>query len=304
MEQFDEYGFPAVYPPSVLAEMQEVLPLSREEFRLLHLCFDAANNLYSLIPLRKLYEICCNILPVLSDEKFLQAAEVIAHEKDNYYQILRKEIFHEGQISEDPMDRELVAEHLYMVDDKYYYETEIAQSGKPWYIPEPSEFLKYAEQYYREDTSQQQMMNRYLQNTQRKLHASPAEITEELCLQLQMDADYQTIIDEAQRLGVKYTDDQYFRSFLALLLKLSHHTRRYAHRGHTPAELGLPEPSLKDVLQQVSYDNSYIDPLQKTANLLRSYAQSSTTVSGKTSRNAPCPCGSGRKYKNCCGKQK
>ena len=24
----------------------------------------------------------------------------------------------------------------------------------------------------------------------------------------------------------------------------------------------------------------------------------------KLSRNAPCPCGSGRKYKNCCGKNK
>ena len=26
------------------------------------------------------------------------------------------------------------------------------------------------------------------------------------------------------------------------------------------------------------------------------------TIVGKPARNAPCPCGSGRKYKNCCGK--
>ena len=26
------------------------------------------------------------------------------------------------------------------------------------------------------------------------------------------------------------------------------------------------------------------------------------TPSGRVSRNAPCPCGSGKKYKNCCGK--
>jgi len=25
------------------------------------------------------------------------------------------------------------------------------------------------------------------------------------------------------------------------------------------------------------------------------------TVEENTSRNAPCPCGSGKKYKNCCG---
>lgn len=302
MERFNEYGFPAVYPAAVLAEMQEALPLSPEEFRLLHLCFDAANNLYSLIPLGKLYEICCKFLPVLSEEAFLQAAEVIAHEKGNYYQILRKEIFYEDQTSEDPMDRELVANHLYEIGAEYYYKTKKAQEGKPWYTPDWPEFVKYADHYYYEETSQLRLMSRYLQNAQRKLRCSPEDIVDQLTLHFQMDQDIQGAIDEAQRFGVRFQDDRDFRNFLSLLLKLGHHTRRYHHRGHTPAELGLPEPTISDTLEQVTYDNNYIDPFQKAADLFRAFADRPTTTSGKPSRNAPCPCGSGRKYKNCCGK--
>lgn len=35
-------------------------------------------------------------------------------------------------------------------------------------------------------------------------------------------------------------------------------------------------------------------------NLLREYRQSCQAVSHKVGRNDPCPCGSGKKYKNCC----
>ncbi len=38
---------------------------------------------------------------------------------------------------------------------------------------------------------------------------------------------------------------------------------------------------------------------EKTA-LLREYRQSCQAVSKKVGRNDPCPCGSGKKYKNCC----
>lgn len=38
---------------------------------------------------------------------------------------------------------------------------------------------------------------------------------------------------------------------------------------------------------------------EKTS-LLREYRQSCQAVSHKVGRNDPCPCGSGRKYKNCC----
>lgn len=45
--------------------------------------------------------------------------------------------------------------------------------------------------------------------------------------------------------------------------------------------------------------DAILTPEEKTA-LLREYRQSCQAVSHKVGRNDPCPCGSGRKYKNCC----
>lgn len=302
MERFDEYGFPSVYPPELLNQMRSQLRISVEEFHQLHQCFDAANNLYATITLKELYGLCSRYLPTISQEDFLEAAEVIAHEDSNLYAIVRREIFHEDMPSEDPMDQELVAKHLYDFDDKHYYDLVEQQTHKPLYAPDWTEFSKYADQFYIESTPQQQTLAHYLQNTQRKLHCPPSEIVDELCCQLRLDHDFQCIIDEGQRLGIRFQNQQDFREFLALLLKLSHHTRRYAHRGHTPAELELPIKTLEDILKDVSYDNTYTDPLAKLGHMLRAKYDLPTTTSGKPARNAPCPCGSGRKYKNCCGK--
>lgn len=302
MERFDEYGFPAVYPPKLLHEMHSQLRIPEEAFRQLHRCFDAANNLYAAISLKDLYGLCTRYFPSISQEDFLAAAEVIAHEGQNHYAILRRDIYRKDAPSDDPMDQELVAEHLYAFDDERGYALVEQQKHKPLYAPDWAEFSKYADAFYIVPTPQQQELIRYLQNTQRKLRYPPAEIVEEFSLLLRGDHDFQYIIQDGQRLGIRFQDDQDFRFFLALLLKLSHHTRRYVHRGHTPAELGLPAPTLEDVLKNVSYDNNYIDSLEKLGHMLRVKCKTPTTASGRPARNAPCPCGSGRKYKNCCGK--
>ena len=42
---------------------------------------------------------------------------------------------------------------------------------------------------------------------------------------------------------------------------------------------------------------------EKQAEITKAYKKSKTVVKGKKiGRNDPCPCGSGKKYKNCCGK--
>lgn len=41
----------------------------------------------------------------------------------------------------------------------------------------------------------------------------------------------------------------------------------------------------------------------KTAEIARAYREANIAHSNKVGRNDPCPCGSGKKYKNCCGKK-
>lgn len=300
-EFWDEYGFPVDFPPEILNRMKDSLHISQEVFETIHSYFDAANNLYARISLRMLYKIYNSQNPPVSQEDFLDAAEIISHEQ-NYYAIVRPEVFHEDAAPSQPMDQELVAEHLYAVDEEDYYEMEAAQEGKPWYIPDRESFLAYADSYYMQQTPQLLEMADALRGTQRKLHCPPMEVAEEIEMLLRMDSSLQSIVDESQRLGIRFQNRQAFQEFLRLLLELSHHTRRYIHRGHTPAELGLPQQSLEQAMEETSYAPYYRDPLANMYAVLKGKNGDASTVSGKPARNAPCPCGSGRKYKNCCGK--
>ena len=303
LEVRDEYGFPLPYPLEVLEQMKQRLSISQEMFQNIHSYFDAANHLYARISLRMLFKIYNSQNPPVRQEDFLEAAEIIAHEKCAYT-ILSPEVFHEEAVPSQPMDQELVADHLYTVGDEYYYKLEEAQEGKPWYIPLRDTFLKYANSDHTEKTPQLQAMTDYLSNTQRKLHCPPMEIAEEFEMMLHMDESIQNIVEDGQRLGVCFQDQQELRTFVGLYLELSHHTRRYSLRGHTPAELGLPLQSVEEALKELTYDPNYQDPITNIAAILRGRIIGAPTISGKPAKNAPCSCGSGRKYKNCCGKGK
>lgn len=303
LEDLDDDGFPLPYPPKRLKQMKQHLNISQEEFQNIHNYFDAACKLYAKISLRMLHKIYNSQNPPVSQEDFLAAAKIIAHEQ-HVYAILAPTVFHEDAAFSHPIDQELVADHLYAVSDEDYYETEEAQEGKPWYIPPRDELLKYADRDYVEKTPQFQAMVDYLKNTQRKLHCPPAEILGEFDVLLGMGSPIQEAVKEGQLLGVRFQNQQDFQTFLRLLLDLSQHTRQYNLRGHTPAELGLPTQSMEDTLEEVTYSPHYQDSLDKMGAMLQANKASSSTVSGKTARNAPCPCGSGRKYKNCCGKGK
>lgn len=302
-ERWDKNGFPLKYSKERLAQMQENLHISPETFQTIRLYFDAASNLYAVIPLEKLFEIYNQQNPPISQEDFLQAAEIIAHGRaHNDYYILRPEVFYEEDEPSSPMEQEIVADYVYEVDVDDYYNLENSQGESPWYIPPREEFLKYADGFYLERTPQFAAFADYLKNSQRKLDCPPEEICEEITTILRINTTLQDTIADCQRLGVHLKREDEIRPFLQHLIEFDYHTRRHIYRGHTPCELGLPKPSVDQVLEEVDIDYNYQDPFEKFAALGRAQSGIATTVSGKPSRNAPCPCGSGKKYKNCCGK--
>ena len=56
-----------------------------------------------------------------------------------------------------------------------------------------------------------------------------------------------------------------------------------------------------DWLYNIDAWNDIIDP-EKQQEMLYEWRQSKIARSDKIGRNEPCPCGSGKKYKRCCGK--
>lgn len=302
-ECWDEYGFPVVYAPEKLQEMKSKLKISPETFQALHDYFDAASSFYAVIPLGMVFKIYNSQNPGISEDDFLAAADIIAHEQ-NHYSILRPQVFQEDSTSSDPMEQELVAEHIYAVDEETYWETKRGQEGREWYVPSKEELLKYADEHYMEETPQLREMVEYLRKTQRKLKCPPDDIVEEIKSCIRLEFPYQDAVDDCQRLGVQCKAPQEVREFAKHLLEMSYHTRRYSLCGHTPAEVGLPREDADEVASQLHFDPNYRDYLGEMAAKFRAKAAPAATVAGTPARNAPCPCGSGRKYKNCCGKKK
>ena len=93
-EYLDEHGFPETFSPAVLSQMRQKLTIAQDVFQNIHSYFDAASNLYARIPLRKLFEIYNDQNPPISQEDFLEAAYVIAHEP-NYYNIVQQNLYHD-----------------------------------------------------------------------------------------------------------------------------------------------------------------------------------------------------------------
>lgn len=302
-EFVDEYGFPLTFPESVLTNMRRALRISAEVFDTLHAYFDAANHLYARIPLKKLYEIYNSHNAFISEDDFLDAAEIISHER-NHYAIVSPSVLTEKNPETEELEWELIAEHLYALDDEEYLAVANGQENVTWYIPDREQFLKYADDRYTEETPQRLALANFLRNTQRKLICPPEEIAEELQDLFRMDLPMQDILEDAQRLGVRFENQRDLRMFIKLCIDLSYHSRRYVHCGHTMAELGLVKESVDEMMDEIHYDENFRDPLMEMGNLLRSHFVKKETVAGKPAKNAPCPCGSGRKYKNCCGKGK
>lgn len=299
----DGYGFPLVYEKTALAQMQAEINLPAETIELIRRYFAAAANLYARIPLRKLYDIYISQNEPLSESDFLQVAELISHEQ-HHYAVLGRDVFWGDAEPSQPMDRELVASHLYEIGYDYYYEAEARQEGIKYYIPSKEELLNYADEWYIEYTPQVAAMERYLRSSQRKLHCPITDVIDDLNLAMTMGDDYAAMTNDARRLGVRFDNEQSFRTFLRLLIDMCRHTRQFARRGHTPEECHAPAENIDLIAAGIEYEGEHEDGLTKSAKLLRAAFDKpqANTLSGAPSKNAPCPCGSGRKYKNCCGK--
>lgn len=153
----------------------------------------------------------------------------------------------------------------------------LAQIGdKPRYIPGKAEFLKYADPDYYEPTPFAALMERYL--------LEDAGLCREVVAELMSELHYAIILESGVKdlFGLLYeyqvpieTDD--LQLIADLLSGIKNNTRIWSNNGHTPNE----------IFEQ--YEREQFKKLQ-------------SLKAAKVGRNDPCPCGSGKKYKKCCGR--
>ena len=282
---FDYEGFPEIYSDSFALEEFEKLPIGLEKALEIMQYFDAAARLYGVIPLRKLLEIYNKQNEPISEELFLQVAEIIRHLYRNF-SILNCDALKNHEPMESPLDWEIVHEFIYENDIEDYYDFVQAQADVPYYIPPKERFLRYADQDYFPNTDQVKQMRKFLLPFVEGEN-EVEELLTEMQLLIAFDFPAELTMELLEESGVEFESKKQLKRFLELFQKLNNHSRKALNRGHTPLEMNriLPIDGQISVFDQEGPALSVIQ-----------------TVSGTPARNAPCPCGSGRKYKNCCGK--
>lgn len=147
---------------------------------------------------------------------------------------------------------------------------EILFSDKPYYRPERTEFFNYSEVTYKPMNSKLEDLMRYLS----KFGSLSDELWEDLRYEILYDIEFgrlQDIVDELDRLGIIFKSRNDIDQFMKYYMQAVNHTRIWRNHGHTPVEI------------RELYAENVREPLNKVG------------------RNEPCPCGSGKKYKKCCG---
>ena len=221
--------------------------------------------------------------------------------------------------------RFIVAEYL-AYDDRYKNLLDI-QAGKDFYIPNAQEVLDYARNLYLSQEPAYQNFREFLQHEIGMTYDEADAEALETWDKIQFDIDFTEIVQYIIDVYEDLLDGTKIEKIIQLLQEVNNNTRMRIHRGHTPNEMmrkGMEE-------DRFSQKPIVVPGSTEAANLLKSASEelkemgicvdfdsnavivpnnfSQNNVSGQAANsikkiypNDSCPCGSGKKFKKCCGR--
>lgn len=317
---------PEEYGRRKLNALYREIPLKDTTSRLLRKYFNAAANLYGIIPLRKLYGIISSQnKSLVTKEEFLAFAKIARHECEDYYILGKSELYYDGPDT-DLMEYEVI--DIMLIDENLdsYHEILRGHQGKPYYIPGKKEFLAYDNPFYCEDTPEAAAFRNFLlSKTTLQEDMMDAVFTDIYCGVRCMNAGFQEVMNRLNDVGVAFNRKSDVNAFSEVYTAFHNRVRMQCNRGHTPDELFALLPpeeripkfiSLGPNIRQAIADGTMnpnelrqgiltmdMPSEELRMNFLKQIAEiESATKPKKVGRNDPCPCGSGKKYKKCCGR--
>ena len=326
-EQYIE--LPEEYTRRELNARYREIPLKDTTSRLLRKYFNAMANLYGIIPLHKAKEIIFSLSPKLvTEEEFLSFAEIARHECEDYYIWGNDELYSDVRHTK-PLDREIISAVLMAESIDCVIEIKRNQQGKPYYVPDKNHLLEYVDPCYCEDTPEMRKLRAFLKGNCDMSDEREAVVFEELLRGARLAAiQLADVFEYLDNLGVRLKSQRDVERFTALYNAFHNTTRMPCNRGYTPDEMmrvmppkeGFKSlslgPNIKKYLQTGEMDIEdfrkqiltmdlpseamRFDLLKQLADIKPSASQPEKQK--KVGRNDPCPCGSGKKYKRCCGK--
>lgn len=151
-----------------------------------------------------------------------------------------------------------------------------AIAGKPRYVPKKDKFLRHADWSYYDKTPHTDRLKSALMEGRITSEAAE-EIVSAVVISLQSGMSVSDVLQLLMRQGIVIHTDA-LPTFSSMISAIYNTTRLWVNKGHTPAELAQ--------MRNKFGNNSLRQAPEKI----------------KIGRNDPCPCGSGKKYKKCCGR--
>ncbi len=323
----EEYiPFPEVYDRRKLNALYREIPLKDSTFRTLRKYFNAMANLYGIIPLEKAWEIIHSQCPrMVTESEFYAFVEIARHECECFC-ILGEADIYTSLKTNAPSQRDIIDTELLLSDEDLYGLTREHQRGKRYYIPGKQELLRYADPDYYEVTPEIKKLSEFctgkLKMSEMNVEVFLAEFNYKIRY---IDYYPHSWMPEMEDFGVVFFDQKQAEKFLKLYQDAFNSGRMQCNRGATPTEVYDRTPLEQRIPKAINFgpnirkaiaDGSMnADEMRKQIismklpneevrlDMLRQIAEIETANSPRPiSRNAPCPCGSGKKYKRCCGK--
>ena len=173
-----------------------------------------------------------------------------------------------------------------------YHDMLERQGNMGYYIPQQSELLRYADPYYVEKTPELAAMKRFFTERLQLPEKHADVLAGHVQLIMRHGAMPRDIFGELECYGLRQEDEVLMSDFITVMMALFNNTRMPETRGYTTSEAEKADPSRRKKLASASEVVTSSMPIIKDR------------IGGKRIYpNDLCPCGSGKKYKQCCGRK-
>lgn len=228
---------------------------------------DAAIYLYGVIPVEKFAEIYNGY-----EKTNVELSEIMEWIED-YIRSGEPYILKRGFF----MDEELTEQNMY----QYVLKN---QEPYTYYTPEEKEeFLEYGKYECQRPDENTEFFLTYLQKKQHKKAPEDLMLFYSIQEAIRMNASDEEILYEMINCGCKLSSQKQVKEFMDAVRKYGSNVRKWDYKGHARLEIlhGDDSEGKEGKTKIIAF-----------------------SVEKKVYPNDPCPCGSGKKYKHCCGKNK
>ena len=253
-------------------------------------------------------------------------AEIAVHEEEGYV-IIGEENYAGENIPETKLwNKEIVCEDLFHLGVEDYKDMKDCQHGKDYYIPSKEELLLYADIDYCNNVPEKEEFLKFLaKHCIENVIEAPDILNAAMYLDRTVMMMPDEIIEELATEFIEPAEVADFKELASVFTKFHNSLKMPYNRGYSPNELSKNSPH-KGPLQSITIgpnmrkyiESGEIDPNELRRQICETEYPSESVrkdllrqineiaplnvKAPKVGRNDPCPCGSGKKYKKCCGK--